>query len=92
MLDLDTEEDVEIKVIETNNLKNGIQNGLKAASRQNAKQIILYLTQEYSQHEIYHAFKSSLQGTRAQKIHTMIMRHSDGTIKVYNLNELRKSK
>ena len=66
-----------------------MQNALKEASRQNANQVILYLSQEYTMRDIYNAFRSSLQQGRASKIHTMIIRYNNKIIKVYDLNELR---
>ena len=89
LLDVETNEMVEIKVPITSNIKNAMQNALKEASRQNANQVILYLSQEYTMRDIYNAFRSSLQQGRASKIHTMIIRYNNKIIKVYDLNELR---
>ena len=91
LLDLDTQEKVEIKVPVSQNGKNAIQPQIKEAHKQDSQQVIIYLTRDYDMNEILKGFKAAFYNGRASGINTVIVRYNNGEIIEYDANELRES-
>ncbi|NJN27163.1 MAG: DUF935 family protein [Cyclobacteriaceae bacterium] len=81
----------EAKAPETLNGKNAIQNSVKAASRQAAPELVIYLQNEYSYVDIMNGLKASFRGDRAMSIKEVILVYADGRLKRYDVSSLRKA-
>jgi hypothetical protein len=80
----------DMKNPQTDNGKNAIQAAIKTASRQRVGEVYIYLNQEYQRHTIYAGLKAALQGGRASGVKDIIIRFSDGELRRYDADRLRK--
>jgi hypothetical protein len=89
-LNLNTNHLSDVKMPNTTNGKNAIQNSIKEASKQNVQEAYIYLEQKYPMQEIWAGLKSALQKGRASRVETIIIRFANNAIKRYSTSQLRQ--
>jgi len=70
--------------------KNAIQNSIKSASNQGVEEVIIRLGTDYSSHDLYEGFKTSLIAGRAIKLQRIVLIRNAGKPIVLDVEKLRK--
>lgn len=82
---------VDVKVTESKNGKNIIQNALKEASKQGASEIVIHLTvKPESYREMYGALLHTIDKGRNKNINTLTIVYPNESVKVYEIDRKKK--
>lgn len=89
-INLETNKFVDIKISESINGKNIIQNAFKDANKQGVEELIIQLTKKpESYKEMYKALKFTIEAERAKTIKNLSVIFPNNTIKNYELQKLK---